>query len=236
MKKSIIAILIALVIVAGIVVFGQIFNLDSVSVRFENYSPISEEEIISKSGLSEGQNIFILSDKNIKNNVESAYPDRSVAITDVETVFPNKIILTVRIRKPVFLFQTVGGEKVVPTDVDFQLNKMKDANSVDFASVIPVSGLKVDGTFDSEPFKVLRRAAKAFLAHGFTETSLVSFFSEIQYSTDKISFVLRNFGGARMEVSTADPSDDAILLEVSRLLQKFYEIPEANRAGAVVSL
>lgn len=236
MKKSIFAILIALAIVAGIVVFGQIFNLDSVSVRFENFSTVSEEEIISKSGVSAGQNIFVLSDKTIKTNVESAYPDHSVAVTDVEKIFPNKLVLRVRIRKPVFVFEAVDDERVVPTDMDFQLNRLKDANTVDSDALIRVNGLKVDGSFDLEPFKNLRRASKAFIANGFTEASFLSFFSAIDYASDKISFTLRNFQGSEIVVSIVNASDDAMLLEVGRLLEKFYSIPEAERTGIIVSL
>lgn len=236
MKKRIATILIALAIVVAIVVFGQIFNLDSVSVRFENFSTISEEEIISKSGVSEGQNIFVLSDKTIKTNVESAYSDRSVAVTDVEKIFPNKLVLTVRIRKPVFLFEVIDDDRVVPTDVDFQLNRKQDANSVDSDALIKVKGLKVDATFDLEPFKSLRRASKAFIANGFTEASLVSFFSEAEYASDKISFTLRNFGDSKIVVSIEDSSDDAILREVGLLLEKFYSIPEGERLGITVSL
>lgn len=236
MKKGIVAILIALAIVVSIVVFGQIFNLNSVSVRFENYSAVSEEEIISKSGVDIGQNIFVLSDKNIKTNVENAYPDRSVAVTDVEKIFPNKIVITVKIRKPVFSIGVASGEGVIPTDLDFQLNKIKDANSVDTDALIVINDLKVNGTFDIEPFKVIRRASKAFLANGFNESSFVSFFKAIDYSTDKLSFVLRDFDGAKLVVSTTDSSDDAILLQVGRLMEKFYQIPEAERAGIILSL
>lgn len=236
MKKGIVAILIALAIVVSIVVFGQIFNLDSVSVRFENYSEISEEEIVSKSGVSKGQNIFVLSDKNIKNNVENAYPDRSVAVTDVEKIFPNKIVITVKIRKPVFAVGVASGDEIIPTDLDFQLSKKRDANSVDTDDLITITDLKVDGTFDIEPFKIIRRASKAFLANGFTESSFTSFFKAIEYSTDKLSFVLRDFGGAKLVVSTTDSSDDAVLLEVGKLLEKFYQIPETERAGVILSL
>ncbi len=236
MKKSIIAILIALAIVAGIVVFGQIFNLDTVSVRFENFSSVSEEEIISKSGVSAGQNIFVLSDKTIKTNVEAAYPDHSVAVTDVEKIFPNKLVLTVRIRKPVFMFEAVDDERVVPTDMDFQLNKLKDANSVDFNALIRVNGLKVDGSFDLEPFKNLRRASKAFIANGFTEASFLSFFSAVDYASDKISFILRDFDDSRIVVSLENASDDAMLIEVGRLMDKFYSIPESERTGISVTL
>lgn len=236
MKKRIATILIALAIVAGIVVFGQIFNLDSVSVRFENFSTISEEEIISKSGISAGQNIFVLSDKTIKTNVESAYPDRSVAVTDVEKIFPNKLVMTVRIRKPVFVFEVVDDDRVVPTDVDFQLNRLKDANTVDSDALIRVNGLKVAGTFDLEPFKSLRRASKAFIANGFTEASFVSFFSAAEYASDKISFTLRNFKDSEIVVSIENSTDDTMLLEVEMLLEKFYSIPEDERLGITVSL
>lgn len=236
MKKRIATILIALAIVAGIVVFGQIFNLESVFVRFENFSTISEEEIISKSGVSAGHNIFVLSDKTIKTNVETAYPDRSVAVTDVEKIFPNKLVMTVRIRQPVFVFEVVNDDRVVPTDVDFQLNRLKDANDVDSDALIRVNGLKVAGTFDLEPFRSLRRASKAFIANGFTEVSFVSFFSAADYASDKISFTLRNFKDSKIVVSIENSSDDAMLVEVGALLEKLYSIPEAQRLGITVSL
>ena len=103
MKKAIIAIAIGLVLIAGIITFGQLFAVSYVSVEFvNNVICASEQEILEQANINTGTNIFVLDEDKIAKNIEKNYADSDIKVNNVIREFPNKVIIKVSERFPIY--------------------------------------------------------------------------------------------------------------------------------------
>lgn len=231
MKTKVAVVLVALLLILVIVLFCQIFNVRNVEIIAEGSLPQSEEELLRKSGIELNTSIFSLSKEEIRERVENAYPERSVAVERIEKVFPNTVRLYVRQRKPIVAVALSDQTGVVPTDRDFQLTEIKDFNDIDYGSIIAVTGTSVVNSFDTNELIFLRRVVYAFFRSGFTETSLVSFLKEFRFDDDGIHAVLRTERNAEFLLPKGNASYESVVRTVSETYQNYLATPEKERGG-----
>ena len=86
------------------VLFSPMFNLEEIIV--ENNDIISEDEIISLSKLETSKNIYSMSKKKIRENIES---DPYVESVKISRVWPNKIKITIKERTPSLIAEMADG-------------------------------------------------------------------------------------------------------------------------------
>ncbi|MFW5780202.1 MAG: cell division protein FtsQ/DivIB [Bacillota bacterium] len=194
MKKKYIAFVTGLLLIAIIVVFGNLFLIKSVDVVFINKPEFADEDnIINASEISINTNIFNINDENIKDNINSYYDNNSLAVLDIERVFPNKVVIHVKERKPVLIvpYAEEDGDECVPTDINFQMVKKQNKSDIDYDS-IQIKGLAVQNTFNNFSFRQINSIMTAFTDMNFTDDMLVAFIKEIVVNDDYIRIVLRH--------------------------------------------
>lgn len=199
MKGKHIAVIASILIFALIITMGRLFLVRSVEISFDRQPVyVNEADIVSASNIKFSSNIFSINESEIKKNVSNFYGDNSVSVIDVERVFPNKVIIYAKERFPILFVKTVDG-RYIPTDIDFQLNKVA-AEDFDGQALIAVSGIEVDLGFNATEFREIRKMLCSFLACGLKAEGLAVFFEEIKVSSESYTFLLRE-GGSAFEIT-----------------------------------
>lgn len=198
MKRNPLPILIAVIIVAIIATMGAIMRVKEVSVEIVGENVIAED-IINYSRIKEGGSILSLNEIDAINRIESAYSDNSVKVEGIERVFPNKVIIYVKERTPIFAVKRKNTDKYVLTDMDFQMSRNIDANT-DLTSCIVVKGIEVDVSFDNDNFKILHGVFSALEDSVDDVETLVS---EVQFG-DVISITTRDGFIMSVDKNTSD--------------------------------
>ncbi len=118
MKKKWIILICALVIVVVTIVTlcFTLFTVQTVEVDFR--SSVSREydaqQIIEKSNIKKGKNIFFLKKNDFANNIEKAFP--YLEVINIETHFPSK--LTIHLKERVALYAIKSGEAYLFIDAN----------------------------------------------------------------------------------------------------------------------
>lgn len=234
MKSKYIAITIGILIVIMIVVFGNIFLIRSVDVVF-THSPEGTDEasIVSASGIALGSNIFSVDEKEAAKHISAHYPDNTLAVLDIERVFPNKVIIRVKERIPLLVVPYGdAGAECVPTDIDFQMTQKISVEDIDFEA-IAVSGTSVTQTFNTLAFRQIRETLSAFAALDFTEEGMIAFIERISLSAEKLRIELRR-SDTVLELSLT--SDKPLAVQTTEAYAEFLELPYGQRSAAHISI
>lgn len=132
------------VVVLIIVLSSTIFTVGKIEVRWQsetdNLSMVSEQSIVDASEITLGTNVFFVNKSEAVDKLEQAYP--YIAITNIETLFPNTLIIHARERTEVFALQL--SSKYLLVDSDFKVLKIMNG---DFTS-LDTNAIKVTGEFD----------------------------------------------------------------------------------------
>lgn len=210
MKRNPLPILIAVIIVSVIATMGAIMRVSEVSVDI-NGQNIVAEEIINVSQIKRGGSILSLNELDAINRIESAYADNSVKVEGIERVFPNKVIIYIKERTPIFAVKRENTDKYILTDIDFQMSRNSDANT-DLANYIVIKGITVNVSFDTQSFKILNEIFNNLQDKVGDLKSLVS---EVQFG-DVISIKTRDDFTMNIDKNASDFEQ-----EVSREYTKY---------------
>ncbi len=229
MKKKYVVIAVSVLIIALIVAFGQIFTVRDISVVFHNKTGLTDEaDILKVAGITYKKNIFNVKEGEIKQKIASNFTDRSIVVTNVVREFPDKVVIYVKERVPIFRMQTYSSEGTayVATDKDFQRNAVQKEgeNSV---KLIEVTGYEVRETFDVKECIALREVAYALIGEGMSEEALPYFIEKINFSGDALEITLAETKAVlrvKMTTATAD---------TAKLYKKYIATPAAERYGAI---
>lgn len=114
------------IIVLLVVLSSTLFAVSSVKVSFESsknvLASVDETEMASAANIKNGTNVFLLSKKKAKKTLEKAYP--YLKVVNIETKFPNSVIIHVVERDEVFAFQTE--DKCFITDSELKVLRIVD--------------------------------------------------------------------------------------------------------------
>lgn len=114
-KRVLTLIIIFAVIALALILCATVFLLRHIEVGYERSGEeniISKDKIIAASGLKINKNVLFIKEKQIIANIQAKYPQ--VKVTNVERVFPNKVIIYVTVRVPILAVK--AGEKYALLD------------------------------------------------------------------------------------------------------------------------
>lgn len=234
MKKKYVLIALSVIVIGLIVACGQMFTVRHVSVVFDNKTGLADENgVLKATGLNGRNNIFNIKESDLKKNIALAYPDNSIEVTNIERKFPNKIVIRVKERIPIFkikVYSTVGGntDMYVPTDKDFQRGALQNAESIKDLMLIEVSNFGVYETFDVQECKDMHTLVKALLDMSFEEEALPYFIQIIDFSEGYINVMLRETN-AIISISPENIVDDTRVL-----FKRYLSLNPAGRYGVVL--
>lgn len=225
MKNKIIAISVSVVIIALIVVFGEVFKLKALDVKLTAYTgAVEETDIVELIDVDSYGSIFGVNESAIKENIESYYGGNTVEVYGVVRSFPNKVTVYVRERLPMFEVDVYEKDGYcVPTDKDFQRNKIVEKSSVGY-KLIKVNGISVEKSFNTASFRQLKAVADGFTDLGMTEEGIISFVKSVTFNENDIVIEL-NYGQARFTIGKNNISAD-----LSADFNGFLAMTQAERA------
>ena len=238
MKKNFkyIGMIIGVFLICFIFAFGQIFAVVKIDVYYQK-TPINvkTDEVIEASGIKLKTNIFSINEKAITNNVNRYYSDNTVSIIDVERVFPNKIILHIKERIPVFaILYNSNDYDYVLTDDNFVSSTFVSIDSVDFSKVIKVNGVQVENTFNTPNIIKMNEIRKGFSHSGINEEALSAFIKEITLEGDTATIFLRDYDESKMII---DISNNELIVDYTINVYNFFvDAPIAERYNATFQL
>jgi hypothetical protein len=194
MKKVVIAVAVGLILIAVIITFGQIFTVRHVGVEFTNsVSCADEQQVLSYANISPSTNIFVLDEETIAERVEKHYSDNSLKVVAIVREFPDKVIIKVSERIPIFKIkaETEDESGYVEADRNFQRAQIYTAGQLDEATLTEVRGYTVEGTYKTDECYMLRDIADALMQCGFPEEAIPYFVSGIEFSGNLVTLELR---------------------------------------------
>lgn len=233
MKSKYTAFILATLLLAGIIVFGNIFLIKSVEVVFEKTPNLTNQDtIVYASQIVMNTNIFTIDEDKISKNIVEYYPNNSVAVLDIERKFPNKVIIYVKERKPLLIvsYETESGSECIPTDINFQMTARKEKSDIDFVG-IKLSGITVTNTFNLPVFKATNEILKAFIELDFNEDGIATFIKEIKISSTKIEIILRN-GDTSFELSREKQT--TLNVQTKQAYARFLALSYQDRTASII--
>lgn len=162
MTKKHVVLIVGLVLIAAIALInGLLFRVKTVTVDFDTETSIQAEEgeaekIIAASGIKKGKNIFGVSESRMIKNINAALP--GVRVVNIERIFPNRIVIHVSKRVPVYLMKyrqnTSDAAKYVVVDGDMVVLGFYD-DKPDEQSFVFVDGFELVGKYTIETGRTL---------------------------------------------------------------------------------
>ncbi len=141
------------VVVVALILFWTLFALSSVSVQFHstkiNLQGLSDKEIVEAGGFKYGECVLFEGKKGYEKNLKNATKNNKlfayIRVLNIETVFPNKMIIHVAEREE--LFSVVTEEHTYVCDRDLRVLRIDPEEQ---PNTIDVNGLKIKSTEISE--------------------------------------------------------------------------------------
>lgn len=199
--------IIGLSVVAGfllvvVILMFTLFSVGPVEINFKNQTTIfaeknTQEQVIDSAKLPYGTTIFALNKNKIKNNLESRNP--YLKVVNIETVFPNKIIIHCAEREEVVIVETAN-DKYFICDQDLKiLEKVTALNQVQ-GSPIFLTGVNIlnngaqIGEFlqFSEGENIIKSALGSLVANGKKIADCKGMFKKLELGFDTNYFTLKN--------------------------------------------
>lgn len=135
-SKSLLIIFVLLIIVTGVifVTTSDLFNIASIEVLNNQIS--NKEEIIARSGILEGENIYSFSASKAEKAIEDINVIKSA---NIHRKFPNTIVIDIEERSPFFILQQSG----LYYDVDEDGNVLSSSKTLTRYDVPIVTGISI---------------------------------------------------------------------------------------------
>ena len=215
-KRLLVILIIFLVIGTLAILGGTVFSIKSITVRFSNVldyfvdadaTKPEKDAITAELEASIEESLGYMKNKNILFNVNSAkittsveghkdnYEGFRLRVSNVKAEFPNKLVITVRERYPVYQY-TVGTETVVLdgdlTVLDKKLPKdgrplVSLMEALPHVDVTYLSDLKIGETLESnhpEREAIIKEVVPFFARISSYEDAVTKFFSKIEFRDD----------------------------------------------------
>ena len=237
MKKVVITVAIGIIIIAGIIVCGQMFKVQFVNVEFDNSVNVTNEEsVLSLADIDTNTNIFVLDEKVIKERIESGYDNNAIKVTDIIRSFPNKV--TIKVVERVALFkikaETEKQSGYVCVDRNFQRNKIYSYDTIKDEVLINVSGITINESFKSKECYQLQIIANTLIASGIQEEAIPYFVNDINFNDNgRITINLRTTD-TKFIIDTENDESYAIGTAVESLMKKYLQCDFNKRDGITV--
>ena len=194
MKKTIVAVVIGLAIVAAIITFGQVFTVRYVDVPLKNSVQCTDvNEIVELAGIKANTNIFTLNEKEIKKKIEEQFDTNTLHVDDIVRRFPDKVLIEVSERTALYKIEASVDNLYgyVTADKNFQRNTLYSEETLSDKTLIEVEGFVVEGDFNVEECYILQQIANSAIACGIREEGIPFFIRSVTFDEDTVSVQLR---------------------------------------------
>ncbi|MFA6867077.1 MAG: FtsQ-type POTRA domain-containing protein [Clostridia bacterium] len=227
MKKKYVAIIIAVVVLAIIFTFGQVFTIRSVDVVFENDTDIAtDSEIINLAGVEHDKNIFSLNEDKVVEKINNQYKN-ALKVT-VERKFPNKVLIKINERTPMFVLEINNDnyQGFIATDKDFQ--RTDECQLEDFPDLIKVSGYSIQSTFDTKECRAIREFTNDLINLGVKTEAVNVMISRIYFNGSKMMVQLSQYD-AKWEINIQND----IKLQICHIYENYNKMEPIDRLGKI---
>lgn len=210
MRKKSMAIMISLfaLIILVVILSSTIFSLSKVELSFAEipttYSSKDSEDIIKSGKFKYGKSIFLVSKKQHIQNIEESYP--RLRVLNIETRFPNKLVVSVIERQDFLALYNVGVDKYYI--VDGQMKILRIVN--DEASVGTVTKCMVTQNLNAYTFgefikydneiNILASLQDAFWRCGYSEKQANQWVKSVYVDTLKDEIVISSYCKFRITI------------------------------------
>lgn len=192
MKGKLVSVVVAVLIIIGIAVFGNIMRIQKVDVVFsENVPSAKADEIYDVLGIETGTSVLSVNETDFVTRVSNAYPDRSVLVVDVVRGFPDKMTVYIDYNPGVVAVPTKDGSGYVVTDTEFQSNTPKTEDELVKSELLILKGTAVGSSFNVDEFRFLYELFSSLKTAGLTAEKLPEVFSSLELKEGKYIFVSR---------------------------------------------
>lgn len=236
MSKKNVALIAGLVFIAVIVLLGVfLFRIQTVTVDFDSESALKvdaaeSEKIIAASGIIKGKSIFSLSESKMVRNIENEIHD--VKVVNIERRFPNKVVIHVSKRVPVYALgyrlSQSASEGYVLVDGDMTVLGILDEKPED-GKFVTVEGFSLVGRYAIESGKTLpvefgdqifylQNVAAGFYNCGLTPAQFLAFISKVVFESNVTDVKTRS--GVTLRIGSGLTTED--ILERIPLAYEWY--------------
>ncbi len=215
MRKKSLAVMLSLfvLIILVVVLSSTIFSLSKVELSFAEipttYSSKDSEAIIESGKFKLGKSVFLVSKQQHIKNIEESYP--RLRVLNIETRFPNKLVVSVVERQDFLALYNSGSEKYYI--VDGQMKVLRVVN--DEASVGTVTKCMVAQKLDSYTFgdfvnfdnqiNVLAKLQDAFWRCGYSEKQANQWVKSVYMDTVKDEIIINSY--CKFRITIKSPTD-----------------------------
>lgn len=237
MRKAVLAVVVGLAAIVVIVVFGHVFSIREIRVRFENEAECATKaDIVRMAGISPGTNIFVLDEKRAARRIESNFADNELKVVGIERVFPNEVVICVRERLPIFKIRakTPNATGYVTPDMNFQRPRVYETDpETEGRRYILVEGCEVGDSYDSLECRTLKRMARHFVEkRNFSECALVGLIEAVEFAEDGTIRIRLRVSDTELKIAP----DDANLEEtLDRLYSDYLALDAGERDGKTLT-
>ena len=185
-KRIIIVLSIFAVIACLLLVSSLVFKVKTIDVVIAGEeTSLNADEILNKSGLKKGSNIFVVNKNKAINNIEKAIP--TAKVTSITSKFPNKLIVNVTERVKEFYVkyesQTTFAYLVVDNDLKILEVPLLDAPTDLCELKIKANSVSVATRLDNgDALRVINNLE----AYGFDAKKVNRNFVSIEFSGDDL--------------------------------------------------
>lgn len=236
-KRTIISLSIFFGIIALILLsFWTLFGLKSISVDCETTTKnltVNESEIVEASGLKKGSCVLFESKKKARQNIENYVSKNEnfayINIINIETKFPNKIVIHIAEREELFAVSWQG--KFLICDRDFVVLRICDTYVSQSDNAILLNNLTVKNESVSVGDALdinqvgMKKLYSACVANNRNLSEILSKFESMTLSNyqdevtkkDYVSLTMETFSGRKIIVNNID-------FELTEKMQKLFAV------------
>lgn len=204
MNKRLVIIFSSLVLLVLIIVLSStVFVVRDISVQSDNgNSWYNSEEIIDTSLITQGKNIFSISESKAITNIEQA--NSYIKVTSIERIFPNKIIIHITLRVPIVAIPINNSDNHIITDWELNVIDIVSPDDELYINSTEIKGIEVTidgqaediiGTKIEEPtLAPIVSIATAAKNLGISDEGFRIFFEHIDFTRPYYAYIKTNSG------------------------------------------
>lgn len=229
--RIVVFVLILAIILAFVLLNLTLFTVKDITVKNKVESPlIDKDKIIFDSGIDTGENIFLMSEKEVIEGIEVANP--YLKVTSVERVFPNSVIIHITVRTPVMSIRIKGSDLYVIIDSSLKiLDIVSDSDSL-FLSATLVDGLEIDNPQEGNTLNKENSFNKKLDVIGYVadheslgESAFLNFFEKVEFDVYNPDIV---FISLRSGVKIVIKGDNDLEAQLRSALEKYRYMGEQS--------
>lgn len=229
--RIVVFVLILAIILAFVLLNMTLFTVKNITVRNKVESPlIDKDKIIEDSGIDTGENIFLMSEKDVISSIELANP--YLKVTSIERVFPDSVIIHITVRTPVMSIKMKNSDLYVIIDSSLKILDIVSETDNLFLSSTLVEGLEIENPQEGNTLNKENTFNKKLDVIGYVadheslgESAFLNFFEKIEFDVDNPDLV---YIALRSGVKIVLKGDNDLETQLRSALEKYRYMGEQS--------